>query len=687
MTSDSQPEKLRTLHHDAVSKPSISEQGFQALRIDGSENLAGAHSLSGKHRSQSKVASAKQLTGNKRIQVEPRDLSSIDSSVDKSDAPTTDKYSQGRDSKGNYQVPGLQKLKFLEELNRFLDDLSLRIHDLEARENFVSHSLLLLDHERRQFRLWKSMELCELEHQKNEWKLSNYDIPKAEIKPELSLQDQVVIKELRATVTIQDDLKQEDKTVHSVVGNLAKPVEITAEIPVAKIKQEQIYILDVHDEDAFQEMQVTSAPSLKLPEEIQTSIISSVEQFPSVVKDEEFESGNVPFEMSEIQIEFPATEKIDNAIDPAGSVVVEFQVIEVGETNQTTAANLVTQNDRTAENNLQQTQTVIGLPEPGVSSQAELLKQQQEWELLREQQLEDLERRQKLSLKQIRFQKEHLEKLRREYEHERNESFYELQQLQTRIATSAQILELQQHQYRQARQLLDERTESLMREESILRELMKLAQEQHTQAEVEVEYIYSLEARLKSAMEKQELEFKRQEEQLQHLVQLITPKQKQLLLMQKEIEQSHRETLIIREALRHAWQKVKGDIEFPELERAYEHQKETLHQQLETNLQGLINQFTRITQQDQHLLNQVEDGLRTGLEVLETIRQELPILVPPVSDLKAVEFEVQLREREHWLEEKLDAERIIRQLVDQLEQRISLHSEFLQGDEHQAHAA
>ena len=286
-----------------------------------------------------------------------------------------------------------------------------------------------------------------------------------------------------------------------------------------------------------------------------------------------------------------------------------------------------------------------------------------------EREQEELQESQTLTEKRSQFQEQHLERLREQL----NLSQTELRQDQqyTRMIQERDhtVLRLRANQLKHFRTLLEQREESLTREVGIL------AQHRQAQEDQLSEQFGQFEEQQREWQQRHELDqsdIKRQQNMLAIHAENLEARRYRLEQLQRDVEETHRQTLemkIVVEQQLHTMQSEEGSEELSEnLEQARQELSldyKKLRDELRTEREKLTEQRASLEMQTQLFTEERQ-------EFRKWIDEKSGSLSSRQKKLQEIEENHEEREqawrglRERWLNERVEAEGMIRKLLAQL---------------------
>lgn len=302
----------------------------------------------------------------------------------------------------------------------------------------------------------------------------------------------------------------------------------------------------------------------------------------------------------------------------------------------------------------------------------QLQNDQAHFALVKEGQLADIQQERSLLLNRIRFQEDHLQKLRREFEAIQAAFHLERQRAQSTIVeTDAQIQRRQAHLDRQ-RAVLEERDAAVQRQYNLLNKMRRAELEslaldrQRFEAE---QHDWQL------IHETQHAELERKNEILQSHAENLEARQSRLEQLRLELEATNGKTMEMRLAVEEACAQLAQAVG-PEVARQrIEAAQLALSQHHRQARETLIRHRQELEQFQRSVLLQ-RDEFRTEQQTLtEWISQRDEELQFRAENFQAEQAAAIAREqswqqaRERWLQEKLEAEAVIRDLLRRVEQQ------------------
>jgi hypothetical protein len=294
---------------------------------------------------------------------------------------------------------------------------------------------------------------------------------------------------------------------------------------------------------------------------------------------------------------------------------------------------------------------------------------------------EELEREldaQRLQLKQqrsifdnrIRFQQEHLQKSRQELETVQRELRVDQQQAQLREEHRDTLLRLRSVQLDHARLLIEERENSIEREQQLLAKARRAFE---NESQKDRDHLRNERETWDQERQSQHAEIRRQQDMLTLHAENLEGRRARLDQLRAELEETHRNTLEMRMAVEEAWaqlsQAAGGQVAKQRVDEArealsehYRHLREALSQQR----QEIVEAQTLFQRQK----DEFRDERQTLTEWVAERDEKLRLREEEVGREAAAldSRDVVWRDvRDRWMQEKIEAEQIIRDLLKQLD--------------------
>lgn len=270
----------------------------------------------------------------------------------------------------------------------------------------------------------------------------------------------------------------------------------------------------------------------------------------------------------------------------------------------------------------------------------------------------------------LRFQSEHLEKVRHELEVAQAEFKQERQQQRQVLEEDARQLERLRMQTQQFRESIEAQSQSLERERQAL---LKCRKAWDSSVDTDRATLQAERDAWEQDHRRQQIELQRQRDTLATHAESLERKRQRLDLLRTELEDTHRATLELRLAVEEAWAQIadalgtddEARMRVDQARQALVMYYQELHSAIASQREDLLEQQARFDQQ--RLV--FHDERQTLMEWL-TDRDEQ--LRHSEERLRQDQLAASLREQDwqkaqdQWLVEKLSAEALIRKLLGQL---------------------
>ena len=541
--------------------------------------------------------------------------------------------------------------EILAQASQFVDHLRVRISELDRREQIVATQLQQIDHERSSLRQWKQEADQDLQ--------STAEILRQR---ETTLDEQItsqqaMIEQLRSE---QADLTQRREQLET--DRIRLLADIGTKVAAERERlQQAIASVDVDRqcrqmefdrqrqflEQAYQaKLQEVEAAKSRVRQDVTEEVLTSElrAERESLIRER--------VEFDRVRSEFTALRDRERAeLDHAREVHVAAVT-------------------HVREELLAQQQTQLAALEVAKQAQeVELQQAQAAFARQREQQLTELRHERAVLENRLRFQQEHLAKARQEIEAAQNEFRREAQRARGQLEEGEAIIRLRQSQLDRVRSLMEERERSVNREREMLFKSQR-AFEQFTEHDRE-----------RIALEREEwdrerggqlADLRRQQDMLSLHAQNLEGRRERLDSLRAELEETHRTTLERRMAIEEAWaqmtQACGAEVAQQRLDQA--------QQQLSGHYRGLrdalIEQRRELDEMRQVFQTQ-RDEVRAEQQTLSdwAATQERTLRARE-GDLQTQAEQLNVRESawrsasQRWINEKIEAEAVIRDLLQQL---------------------
>ena len=300
----------------------------------------------------------------------------------------------------------------------------------------------------------------------------------------------------------------------------------------------------------------------------------------------------------------------------------------------------------------------------------QLQNDQAHFQLVKEGQLADIQQERSLLMNRIRFQEDHLHKLRREFETAQAAFHADRQRTKSEFTATETQQALRQTQLNRYRELLAEREESLARQQTLIGKSRRAELEGLTQDRQRFE---ADQRDWQMLRDRQQKELERKSNILQLNAENLEARQARLEQLRLEVEETNRKTIEMRLAVEEACaqlaQAVGPDLARQRIEASQQALSEHYHHAHET----LVRHRQELEQFHRSLLQQ-RDEFRSEEQTLSEWfakrDEELQIREWEFREAQAIVVDREQnwqKTRENWLHEKLEAEAVIRDLLQRLE--------------------
>lgn len=294
------------------------------------------------------------------------------------------------------------------------------------------------------------------------------------------------------------------------------------------------------------------------------------------------------------------------------------------------------------------------------------------FELVKEGQLAEIQQERSLLMNRIRFQEDHLQKLRREFEVAQAAFHHERQRTQaTQFDADAQH-DRRQQQLDRFRQILEEREAALQRQQILLEKTRRAEADSVT---LQRQRLDTEQREWQIVREGQAAELERKSEILQLNAENLEGRQARLDQLRNELEKTNSKTLEMRLAVEEACaqlaQAVGPDVARQRIEAAQLDLSQHYRQVRDT----LVRHRQELEEFQRTVLRQRDDFRAEQQTLTEWIARRDEELQQRANSFQAEQTTSQMREqawqraRERWLLEKQEAETLIRDLLRQLEEQ------------------
>ena len=306
---------------------------------------------------------------------------------------------------------------------------------------------------------------------------------------------------------------------------------------------------------------------------------------------------------------------------------------------------------------------------------AEVTAQRAEWAVTYSSQQSELHSERAVLESRIRFQQEHLEKLREDLERAQNEHRHERQIERQRLEEAAQI------QWRRMRQIdlyrvsVEEREKSLDREREVL---SKSRRALSSTTDLDRVGLQSEREAWSNERQIQQVELRRQHDLMTSHSENLESRRIRLDRLRAELEDTHRSTLEMRLAVEETWVDLTQSIGQEESRQRVEQVRHTLVGYYRQLHEGLVEQRREHLEAQSKFERLRAEFLDERQKLMDWIAARDSELRVAEERLKIASTEISMRDaawqaaRDRWLMEKAEAEQVIRKLLGDL------------GDQHRA---
>jgi len=282
----------------------------------------------------------------------------------------------------------------------------------------------------------------------------------------------------------------------------------------------------------------------------------------------------------------------------------------------------------------------------------------------------ELEQERLVFEKRIRFQQDHLAKARQELEQAQKQQRSEAQLMSQKLVDLQKQVRLRNRQLNRRQQLIEEKEKSLQRQIALIDEGK---QKHHMELQRDQEKMTAQNEAWAELRRSEQAEIQRQQSVLALHADNLEARKQRLDKLRAELEETHRTTLEMRMAMEEAWAQftqTAGDTAAQQrveaararLEHHYQEMLERIrldNEDLDQKTNTLRREKNDFFKQRETLTNWIserDDDLRTRERELQRSADEL--------DTREAAWRAT---RDRWMNERIEAEQIIRNLLDELE--------------------
>lgn len=304
-----------------------------------------------------------------------------------------------------------------------------------------------------------------------------------------------------------------------------------------------------------------------------------------------------------------------------------------------------------------------------IEQEASLKQQQEEFARQRDLQMQELKHERAVLENRLRFQQEHLNKARQEIESAQNEFRREAQRSRSRLEEGEAVIRLRWSQLDRVRSLLEERERSVNREREMLFKSQR-AFEQYTEHDREQIKFERDEWDRERSLQQSDL--RRQQDMLALHVQNLEGRRERLDKLRAELEETHRTTLEMRMAIEEAWAQMTQAAGEDSAKQRIEAAQQQLSNHYRFLRETLTEQRRELDEMRQAFQQQKDEFHSEQQALTEWAATEERRLRDQSTTLKTKTEQLDMRESawrsasHRWVTEKIEAEAVIRDLLQQL---------------------
>lgn len=301
--------------------------------------------------------------------------------------------------------------------------------------------------------------------------------------------------------------------------------------------------------------------------------------------------------------------------------------------------------------------------------ETEIREQRQEFERDRQQRARQLKHEATLMDNRHRFQAEHLQTTRNDLETQLRDLQQAQQQLRLQQEQSELMILLRNRQLEHFRALLEEREHSVQREHALQSRARTVRQNELQHDIRKLAEDRSTWERMQTA---QQSDIQRQHDLLNMHGQNLESRRERLDQLRTELEITHRDNLEIRMAIEEAWSQLVQGAGQNEAKSRVDAARKALSEHYDFLRTTLAQQRQELTEAESQLQHQKDDFLKQRQATTECLAQRDETLRNREEQLRVSSTEFDIREtgwreaRDGWMQERVEAEHIIRGLLIQL---------------------
>lgn len=301
--------------------------------------------------------------------------------------------------------------------------------------------------------------------------------------------------------------------------------------------------------------------------------------------------------------------------------------------------------------------------------QARLQAECDEWNKTRSSQLSEIQNERAVLENRIRFQQEHLERLRADLERSQNEHKRERQIQRQRLEDDSQQMIRRLRHIDLYRASIDEREKSLERERDVLEKSRRAFT---STVDMDRLTLQREQSAWQAERQTQQSELIRQQEMYTSHAESLESRRIRLEKLRTELEETHRSTLEMRLAVEEAWVELTQKAGHEEARQRVEQVRDTLVGYYRQLHEGLVEQRREHLESQTRFERQraeFHDERQKLMEWIATRDQELRIgeeRLRLAADDAAMHDSAWQVARDRWMQEKAEAEQVIRKLLAEL---------------------
>jgi len=600
--------------------------------------------------------------------------------------------------------------QLLLQASQIADHLRTQCGELDRREQALNEQLALLDQERRNVRLW--VHQCDEEMQEREARLKSRDVELAEKMTSCEKLISELEEQERAFIAARDELAGQRVTLKEDVGReieierlalreaqrvleaerkqLAEQAEIretehaealeaartSLEAEQANLRQQFAADLDAERtefervREEWTARRESQLAEIKGKRELSELAVARAHEELKSLRSQQLEQ----LEQEQQQLEQSRQRQQEQIEQELSREKQAWDVARNAQRDELERARQAVKTDRKQlEEDLtaRRRQLEKELKKHLQDDERRLHEERQAFELERQTQFAEIKRQRNIFDNRNRFQQEHLQKSRIELENALRESRIDQQQTCQKIEQRAQMLRLRTVQSTHFRALIEEREKSTEREHQLLSDSRRTLERE---IEKDRELLRGERAAWDQERRAQRAEIRRQQDMLTLHAENLEGRRMRLDQLRTELEQTHRRTLEMRMSVEEGWAQLaqaagkeaaqeRVDQAREAMSEHYNHLRQTLSQQRQemTEAQTLfLRQKDEFRDERQTLTEWVADRdekLRLWEERLGRTAEAI--------DTREVAWRTV---RDRWVQEKIEAEQIIRSLLGQITQ-------------------